>query len=684
MRCHNPVVLAAVLVSLAAGSASAQEPQSPPNIVIIMADDMGYSDIGCYGGEIQTPNIDKLAKGGLRFTQFYNTGRCCPTRASLLTGLYPHQAGVGHMVSDRGHDGYRGELNRRCVTIAEVLQTANYSTYMSGKWHVTPVKDRANWPLQRGFDRYFGTIDGAGSFWTPHSLIYDNEPPKGYPDDFYYTDAISDHAVKFVQEHKSVNKPFFMYVAFTAPHWPLHARKRDIAKYDGVYEKGWDEIRKARHAHMIELGIVRKEWRCTPRDGKAKAWDTVDTERKKDLVRRMQIYAAQVDSMDQGIGRIVDALRKRGMLNNTLILFLADNGGCAEGGIWGFERKKGGELGTNSSFASYGLSWANASNTPFREYKHWVHEGGISTPLVAHWPSGIPARGEFRGAPGHLVDLMATCVDLSGAKYPTRYKGVDIQPVEGKSLVGVFHNIPLEREAIYWEHEGNRAVRVGQHKLVAKGARGPWELYDLAADRTELRDLSAEEPELTQKLATLWQRWAERCNVLPLNPRARLNPKDFSTKNYFELRQGDALSRKEAPFVAGRRVDITIPLDGTRSDGVLIAQGGGSNGYAVYLKDGKLQMATRHGGRLTLVATEKNALPAGAVRIRAMLALNGTITLHAGDRELARGKAPGAMRTMPIDGLQVGRDAKGPVGKYKGPFQFAGKIGPVTVRLGGK
>lgn len=491
-----------------------------PNIVIMMADDMGFSDIGCYGGEVRTPNLNALADNGLRFTSFYNTGRCCPTRAALLTGLYPHQAGVGHMMEDRGTEGYRGNLNQRCVTIAEALKPAGYATFMSGKWHVTRFMkpdQNQNWPRQRGFDRYFGTITGAGSFFTPTTLTSDNTPVTTFPDGFYYTDAISDHAAQFINEHHDKNKeqPFFLYVAFTSPHWPLHALKEDIERYQGKYLAGWDALRKARHARMIEKGIVSGDWALTPRDTDGSMWDKLDDAKKKEMDLRMAVYAAQIDRMDQGIGRIVKALEKTGRLDNTLILFLADNGGCAEGGPLGFERKKGGELGTDSSFASYGLSWANASNTPFRLYKHWVHEGGISSPLIAHWPAQIKDKGKLRRQPGHLIDLMATCVDVSGSKYPTEFNGQKIQPMEGKSLVPAFADRPIEREAIYWEHEGNRAVRVGKWKLVAKGRNGPWELYDMEADRTELKNLAEKEPERAKEMATLWERWAKRANVIP-------------------------------------------------------------------------------------------------------------------------------------------------------------------------
>ncbi|MEC9092570.1 MAG: sulfatase-like hydrolase/transferase, partial [Planctomycetota bacterium] len=311
-------------------SATENASDSRPNVIIMMADDMGFSDIGCYGGEIRTPALDGLAKNGVRFTQFYNTGRCCPTRAALLSGLYSHQAGVGWMMADNGHDGYRGELNRNCLSIAEVLKTAGYATYMSGKWHVTkdvrPDGDKSNWPRQRGFDRFFGTIHGAGSFFDPNSLTLENTQiaPK---ENFYYTDAISDQAIQYIDEHDR-NNPFFMYVAYTAPHWPMHALPEDIQRYKGRYDDGWDALRGQRFARQKQMGLIDKNWKLTPRDEGVPVWPQ---EKEKDWqIRRMEVYAAMVDRMDLGIGRIVNKLKEEDQLDNTLILFLADNGGCAE------------------------------------------------------------------------------------------------------------------------------------------------------------------------------------------------------------------------------------------------------------------------------------------------------------------------------------------------------------------
>ncbi len=524
-----------------------------PNIVVIMSDDMGYSDIGCYGSEISTPNLDGLAAGGVRYTHFYNTGRCCPTRASLLTGLYAHQAGIGQMTRDFGEDGYRGDLSKNAVTIAEVLKTAGYRTYMSGKWHVTkqlsPDGSKDNWPRQRGFDRFYGTIIGAGSFFDPWTLTRENKAitpdnDEDYkPKTYYYTDAISDNAVKFVGDHKASGTadPFFMYVAYTAAHWPMQALENDIAKYKGKYDAGYDVIRKARYTRMKELGVIN-DWALSEAPQR---WQDVPEKDRAWELRCMEVYAAMVDNMDQGIGRLVKSLKANGQYENTLILFFQDNGGCSEKrgrqlrkdpaeGVVPMgkdelqtamvpERSREGDPvltgkvvmpGPSATYIAYGESWANVSNTPFRKYKQKNHEGGIATPLIAHWPKGIKARNELRGQVGHLIDVMATCVDLSGATYPARYKGRDIPPMEGQSLAASFDSAVTVDRQLMWEHYLNRAIRQGKWKLVALKGQ-PWELYDMELDRSELTDLVEERPEKAEALKALWTAEAHRTKIFP-------------------------------------------------------------------------------------------------------------------------------------------------------------------------
>ena len=514
-----------------------------PNIVLILNDDMGFSDLGCYGGEVMTPSLDRLASGGLRFTQFYNTARCCPSRASLLTGLHPHQTGVGHMMGDDGIDGYRGDLNDRCATIAEALRGSGYRNYMSGKWHISrhigPDGPKHSWPLQRGFDEYFGIITGAANYWSPRTLTRGNTQLDldELPDDFFLTDAISDEAAGYVREHsrRGGGDPFFLYVAYTAPHWPLHAHEEDIARYEGRFADGWDALREERLHRMRRMGLLKEEWGLSGRDPSQPPWSEAEHPRWNQ--RRMETYAAQIDRMDQGIGRIVSALEGAGQLENTLVMFLADNGGCAEemgrparprGGdshIATARTRRSGEPvmhgndpsimpGPETTYQSYGVPWANLSNTPFREYKHWTHEGGIATPFIAHWPAGIEGAGELRHQPGQLPDVMATCLEVAGAEYPEELNGRPIHRLEGLSLAPIFAGQENGKEALYWEHEGNRAIRQGRWKLVTKFP-GAWELYDIEADRTELRDLSGDRPETARELGMLWDAWAERCFVHP-------------------------------------------------------------------------------------------------------------------------------------------------------------------------
>ncbi len=503
-----------------------------PNIVLIVADDMGYSDIGCYGSEIPTPNLDALAANGLRFTQFYNTARCSPTRAALLTGLHPHQAGVGRLAEDAGgaaakHPaGYLGYLNDRCVTLAEVLRPAGYRTYMAGKWHLG-MHDEARWPLQRGFDRYYGILAGAASYLRPagmRGLTLDNQqlPPPTEPG-YYTTDAFTDFAVQTVREHKG-DAPFFLYLAFNSPHWPLHAREEDIAKFVGKYRAGWDALRTERHARMLSLGIVSKDWPLSPRDDGARAWDALTDEQKTRLDYRMAVYAAQVHRMDWNIGRLTAALRESGKLDNTLLVFLSDNGGCSEPftDLGGMPQTAINDPAVSGS-VSYGTGWANVSNTPFRKFKSCLNEGGIATPLIVHWPVGLTTKpGALDATPGYLTDLMPTALEVTGATYPKERHGTALSPLEGRSLVPLLHaaHPPAAPREFCWEQYGNKAIRDGDLKAVfpAPGktnGSGQWELYDLARDRTELHDLAAERPADLQKLIARWDAWAARAQVFP-------------------------------------------------------------------------------------------------------------------------------------------------------------------------
>jgi arylsulfatase len=486
-----------------------------PNFIVILADDLGFSDIGPYGGEIATPNLDRLASRGVRFSQFYNCARCCPTRASLLTGMYNHQAGVGHMIQDRGVPSYQGYLNDRCRTIAEVLRPAGYSTLMSGKWHVGESKP--HWPLDRGFDRYFGLISGASNYFRldpGRKMALDAEPYQPSGDGFYMTDAFTSHAVKMISEAAAKPNPFFLYLAYTAPHWPLHAPPEDIEKYRGKYMKGWDVLRAERHERQLAAGLVDKRWKLSPRDSGVPAWSEISEQQRQEWDLRMAVYAAQVDRMDRGIGRVFDAAQKAGRLEDTIVWFVADNGGCAEENIGGERAAKNPVPGGADSFTSYRRPWANASNTPFRYWKQLTHEGGISSPCILAWGTRFKGNS-FNRTPGHVMDILPTLADAAGVSAPSH--------VEGRSLLAAFTGgTPARRAMTGWEHQGHRALRMEDWKLVSRHGT-PWELYRMDEDRTELNDLAAKDPARVQTMEKEYRQWAERCGVMDWDklPKAR-------------------------------------------------------------------------------------------------------------------------------------------------------------------
>ena len=524
---RTPALLLTLLASLTL-------PAAQPNILLIMVDDMGWADLGCYGSEIPTPNIDALAKKGVRFTQFYNTARCSTTRASLLTGLYPHQAGMGHLDGMRLPEslGTHGRLNDRAVTIAQVLGSAGYHTSMVGKWHLGQQAGTTPW--NKGFQRSATTR--FGELYFPHEkhkpgteFVYLDgqetpaESPKLGTGEWYSTFMFTDWALKFVDDAKQQQKPFFLYFAHGAPHFPLKAPAEVIAKYRGKYKAGWDKLRLARHAKQIELGLVDPKWPLSPRPEEVAAWDSLSPEDQDRFDHMMATYAAMLDCVDQSVGRMVAGLKERGMLDDTLILFLSDNGGNAEGGPRGITQ--GGEIGSADSHVFLGMSWATLNNTPFRRYKHFTHEGGISSPLIAHWPKGIPAErdGKLEKQPGHLIDVMATAVDLAGATYPATFDKHSILPKEGISLRPAFLGESLHRvKPIFWEHEGNRAVRSGPWKAVMK-LKGEWELYNIEEDRTEQHNLIGINKAVAVLLIQQWNDWAATSFVDPWTGPARNN-----------------------------------------------------------------------------------------------------------------------------------------------------------------
>lgn len=562
------VLSVALFVSFSAQAQTAGQAKRP-NVILILADDMGFSDAGCYGGEIKTPNIDALAKQGTRFTQFYNMARCCPTRATLMTGLYPHQAGMGDMNQDRGTPAYQGELNDKCITVAENLRQAGYHTGMVGKWHLvhtniasvlrpkqkamlafeddTPISpSKANWPVNRGFEDHWGTIPGVDSFWDPYGLVHNETvitpEPTGEHKKFYYTDFITDKAIEMVKtygkESTASDKPFYMYVAYTAPHWPMHAREEDIAKYAETYKAGWDKIREQRFARQVTMGLVDEKWSISPRafnnglndrDSAVGPWE--EAAAKDWQARRMAVYAAMISVMDDGIGKIMAQLKASGVDDNTIVMFMSDNGACQENVNPGWydipARKRDGRKiavgndsaimpGDEDSYQSYGPAWANASNTPFRKFKHFTEEGGISAPFIARWPGKIQADRIEKTTVGHIIDVVPTILAAAGASHPDSFKDKPVLPLEGQSLLQVLtEGKPLEKRGLlFWEHEGNRAVRDGDFKLVSPRGEA-WKLFNVLEDRTELHDLTAKMPEKAKELADAFEAWGKRVGAYP-------------------------------------------------------------------------------------------------------------------------------------------------------------------------
>jgi len=511
-----------------------------PNVVLILADDLGYSDIGCYGGEIRTPNLDRLGRSGVRSTQFYNTARCSPSRASLLTGRHPHQTGIG-VLAGAGSGGYPGSLDDRSATVAEMLADAGYATGMSGKWHLSAElrESDGSWPTRRGFADFFGTMSGCGSYYDPGTLHRGEVDASAEARDpqFFYTDAITAHAVEFIDRQAADGRPFLSYVAYTAPHWPLHAPEEDVAEYDGVYEAGWDRLRTRRLDRLRAEGLLGHEVALSTRDSTQPSWAQVPNQAWE--ARRMRVYAAQVERMDRGIGRILDQLATSGVWDNTIVVFLSDNGGCAEelplGDPEKFRARRhiipqstrdGGELrvgndpgidpGPEDTYASYGIAWANLSNTPFRLYKRWVHEGGIATPFIVHWPAGGLTGGKIVDTPFQLTDVLPTLLEATGVDHPRERQGQRVPPPEGRTMLPGLRGEPVPDSMLFWEHLGNGAVRCGRWKLVREHP-GPWELYDMAVDRSELTDLAPHHPTLVAELAVEYERWAERVGVIPID-----------------------------------------------------------------------------------------------------------------------------------------------------------------------
>ncbi|MDF1812996.1 MAG: sulfatase-like hydrolase/transferase [Verrucomicrobiales bacterium] len=657
-----------------------------PNIILIMVDDMGFSDLGYMGGEIETPNLDSLAAGGVRFSQFYNSGRCCPTRATLMTGLHPHQTGIGWMTEPPGDErgkteppAYRGNLNDQCVTIAEALQPAGYATLMAGKWHLG-YNDKSDWPVQRGFEKFYGCISGATRFFDPvhpRGMTLGNvdlEKIESTTDEaFYTTDAFTDYAITFLKEEKSGdNRPAFLYLAYTAPHWPLQAFEDDIAKYRGGYKKGWDHLRKTRFERQKALGLFPNETKLSPRTPEIPDWESFDEKKRDEMDLKMAVYAAMVDRVDQNIGRLVSYLKESGSYDNTLILFLSDNGACQEGGMLGRGEFIDIEKRNQQDNNSYGEAWANAGSTPFRYYKHFTHEGGTATPFFLHWPDRIPARKDWYTSPAQLIDILPTLLDVADATYPEQAPALD-----GISLRSAFSGSELDRgKPIFVEHETNAFVRDDKWKLVGKGVsaiagtqKDLWELYDMETDRTETNNLAAKMPDKVNQLADQWETWAKKVQVYPRGPNS---PRRGA-------KHGALKPEKNTPQIEGRTLSLSATVRHPKPNGVVIAQGGNAFGYSLYFYKGKPAFAWRNRSQLTTL--KSNDTVKGEVEIRAEVS-EKQIQLFANDKTVATAKITGFLAEQPGLGLFIGGDGVHAVGNYTAPNRFNGKLISHKIKTG--
>lgn len=522
-----------LLTAFAVNCFAVQKPKNKkPNIILILADDLGYSDLGAYGSEINTPNLDKLAKEGLRLQEFYNNSICAPTRASLLTGQYQHKAGVGYFSNDLGLPAYQGYINQESLTLAEVLKENGYSTLTSGKWHISGKN--VSLPWQRGFDVVYprnGSSAGSGS---PQEMKVQTDK-EGFPlSESLQTNLITKHAVEFIDAASKSSKPFFLYLAHTAPHWPLVALPEDIAKYKGKYDKGWDQLRAERFERQKQLGIISTDTKISKKDEDIYDWSRLSYDQRQQWAKKMEVFAAMVDRLDQGVGAILTKLEQTGEAENTFIVFLSDNGAPAEDLVkWHHgASKNSGPVGTTGSWESQSKNWSYLSNTPFLAFKDYLYEGGINSPFIAWYPSKIKA-GTVRKGTGHIIDLAPTFYEIAGAKYPARYKGIVPNTLPGKSLLPVLYGQQTEvkrEEPLFWERAGNRAVREGKWKLVSHWPSYAWELYDLENDRGETINLARANHDVVSKLSVKYFAWAKKTGVVDFSELEHKEPqsmKDF-------------------------------------------------------------------------------------------------------------------------------------------------------------
>ncbi|MCA8947973.1 MAG: arylsulfatase [Planctomycetes bacterium] len=683
------IAIATIVAPTAAQSARSQR----PNVLLILADDLGWSDLGCYGGELETPNLDRLAAHGAQFTSFYNSARCCPSRASLLTGLHPHEAGIGSFTEREPRAGssaaYSGRLLPHAAVVAELMRDAGYSTAMVGKWHLGLPG-----PIERGFERYYGFRDlfaYATDQWDSDGYVLlpaDSAAPTPAPaaTAFYATDEFTERALGFLAAMRDrQGRPWFLYLAHSAPHFPIQAPAATIDRYVERYRRGWDALRRERFERLQRLGLVPDDAELPPRGlvpvdrddiangypGRSNpAWDELSAARREDLARRMATYAAMVEHLDRGVGRIVADLEAHGELADTLILFLSDNGACYEWGPFGFDGpsrrgetilREGADLraiGQPGTHASYGSAWANLCNTPLSLYKHFCHEGGIASPLLVHWPARLGTDARRVDDPAHIMDIVPTILAAAGAAYPMSRGEQPLMPPSGVALLGACAGEPLAGRALAFEHQGARALRRGDFKVVW-GKREPnpirWQLFDVAHDRSEQHDLAAEQPERTAALVAEWEQWARRVGAEPFD---RVHPSH------------------PTPAVANLPIAIECDVEPRDCSGVLVAHGGNRRGYALHLAGDRLVFEVRQNGVLTSIATARPT----ATRFTVAARLDEKIVKLLVDGEVrASAPSPGLLLEQPLDGLDIGCDTRTAAGGYSAPNAFAGVIHAVKV-----
>lgn len=711
-----------------------QPPAGSPNIVVILLDDLGYSDFGCFGGEIDTPNFDRLAAGGLRFANYTTVPMCTPARAALLTGKNPHSVGCGWLThNDPGYPGYRGEMSLDAPTMAELLRAQGYATLAAGKWHNTydqnaqPGGDTSSWPLQRGFDRFYGFLGAETSYFHPDRLLEGNQPAgvDQFPSDYFAPDDYTSRAIDFLADHVSCNpdKPFLLYLAYQTPHTPLHAKPADLQCMAGRYDAGWDAARAQRYARQQAMGLIEPEAGFAPRNPGVPAWDTLPADQQTLMARHMEAYAALVSNADQNVGRVLDFLQANGLLDNTLILVTSDNGANSIGGPTGVvnlqNRRSGlpddeqlvqrllanGAFGGPDTYAAYPSGWTQVSNTPYRYYKRTPMAGGIRVPLIAHWPQGIADAGAIRHQWVHVTDLLPTVLTLTGGQYPASFNGYRTRGLDGLPFAAMLANAqaPTLRQRQYYELQGNRGYISGDWKIVSLQApRTPialdnWMLFHIARDPAELHDLVAEHPEVLARLVAEFEHDASTNYVYPLDTREDLRaimlpPWAVARANQprrFLPQASWIPSITVSPLIADRNYRLTIDFDWQPGQqGVIFAMGDSFTGMVLFVDGDALHLVYHW----WFAPTELAPIPlqAGAqafvldYQARGDRKGSGTVTLNGQTCHANAAMSPTMVR-LPSGGLTLGLNRRQPISpRYadRGVFRYPGRIGALTIEPG--